>query len=96
MTRRGAVVAAMFVSSVIGAAGVARAQSAAPTLPPGVTQGQPPSTMSGRVVEVDQKSGRLVIQSSDGQRREFQMNPSQVANTKVGDEVEATRVSPPQ
>jgi len=93
---RRAILATSFVSSVIGAAGVARAQTAAPSLPPGVTESQPAATMSGRVVEVDQKSGRLVIQSNDGQRRELRMSPSQLANTKVGDEVEATRVSPPQ
>jgi hypothetical protein len=73
-----------------GAGGIAVAQTASPQ-----TQTQPPASMSGRVVEVDQKSGRLVIQTSNGQRREFRMSPGELANTKVGDEVEATRVNQP-
>jgi hypothetical protein len=94
MRIRAAIAGVFLAAATIGGGAVAVAQEGAPNLPSAAGQREPPASISGRVVDVDQKAGRLVIESSDGQRREFKMSPHELANTKVGDQVEATRVSP--
>jgi hypothetical protein len=64
--------------------GTAMAQTQTPPSPPGS-----PDRVEGQVVSVDQKSGKVVLRSSDGKTVEFQASPETLKDLKVGDRIEA-------